>query len=101
MAGRCTSEFCRWMVLVLIATTTKEVAGQGKGDPVHGSGRVAMDNIIEINKGLHLFEADIKYYGPSNTRNAIKDSARLWDYKEIPFVIRQGDYCKSMLCSQC
>ncbi|KAI8485010.1 hypothetical protein Bbelb_372560 [Branchiostoma belcheri] len=216
MAGRCTSEFCRWMVLVLIATTTKEVAGQdvamqswktafsayfqteksrpralhvaarrsqlkrttnqrrrsaspaplpppssraviaapspnvfigtrhpspnsntytepqtnpssrsretaadrnvsnnsktssrkdisfpgGTGDPVHGSGRVAMDNIIEINKGLHLFEADIKYYGPSYSRNAIKDSARLWDYKEIPFVIRQGDYCKSMLCSQ-
>ncbi|XP_019631581.1 PREDICTED: uncharacterized protein LOC109475420 [Branchiostoma belcheri] len=65
---------------------------QGEGGPAHGSGRVAMDNIIEANKGLHLFETDIQYYGPANSRNAIIESALLWDYKEIPFVIRQGDY---------
>ncbi|XP_019635478.1 PREDICTED: zinc metalloproteinase nas-31-like [Branchiostoma belcheri] len=73
MAALCTSGFSRWMVLVLIATTAKEVAG----------------------KGLHLFEADIKYHGPPNSRNALKDPALLWDYKEIPYVIRQGDYSAS------
>ncbi|KAI8490931.1 hypothetical protein Bbelb_313500 [Branchiostoma belcheri] len=62
-------------------------------DQAHGSGRVAMDIIIEINKGLNLFEGDIEYYGSSNSRNAIEGSPKLWNYKEIPFVIRQDDYC--------
>eukprot|EP00058_Branchiostoma_floridae_P022712 XP_002608202.1 hypothetical protein BRAFLDRAFT_90358 [Branchiostoma floridae] len=30
-----------------------------------------------------------------NSRNAIIEASLLWDYKEIPFVIRQGDYSAS------